>query len=170
MRNVAAALLVIAAAFAIAIGGLKLLSTQTWYLVDADGYVALHQGVSGLAGFFGMDEVVQVSDVRVDLLSDALAQRLSEGVEFQSQDAALAALESYASQAAETEKDRRSSVSATVVTAVSSDPAQEGSDDQGQPQGDDEIDGSAASEEPGEDEPADPDETGDDEPAAGEGA
>lgn len=99
LRNIgiacAAALVVLLVAWI----GLLGISSRYWYLADLDGYVALYRGFPGTPSFLGTSDLQEVTSIPTESLSDAIEQRLMQGISFESEDEARAVLDEYRSKA-----------------------------------------------------------------------
>ena len=105
---------VVVLVLALICGGVGLYATNTWYLSDANGYVALNRGVPGTLGPIDLSRQVELTNIRVADLSQAVEVRLSQGISFRSEDDARAVLEQYRRAIA----DRRSADGSAVETAA----------------------------------------------------
>lgn len=113
-RNVSIWIGVVVLVLALICGGVGLYATNTWYLSDANGYVALNRGVPGTLGPIDLSRQVELTNIRVADLSQAVEVRLSQGISFRSEDDARAVLEQYRRAIA----DRRSADGSAVETAA----------------------------------------------------
>ncbi len=98
LRNIAVGLAVCLVVLALAYVGLYGIAQNSWYLADDNGYVALYHGIPGMPSPLGLNDLVESSNVRTDLLSESVGQRLRDGITFSSEDDALATLASYREQ------------------------------------------------------------------------
>lgn len=95
IRNIALWVLAVLLVLALIIGGLLVFAHSRWYLTDTDGYVSLNRGIPGNLGPISLSEQVEVTNIEVSKLSQAVESRLASGISFGSEDEARATLEKY---------------------------------------------------------------------------
>ncbi len=118
VRNVLLWLLAVLLVLAAITGGLFVFASSRWYLTDTDGYVSLNRGIPGSLGPITFSEQVEVTNIQVSYLSEAVEDRLRQGISFGSEDAARETLEKYRATIASQEEQRNAR---TPSSASSSD-------------------------------------------------
>ena len=116
LRNIGIWLLALAVAPTMIAGGLAMYARNSWYLTDSSGLVALYRGMPGSIGPLMFSEQVEVTNIEVSKLSEAIEQRLVSGITFRSEDDARAVLEQYRSLIARADRDAASGSAATSST------------------------------------------------------
>ena len=101
LRNIAIGLAIAVAILLVAWLGLWGIAQRYWYLADEDGYVALYHGIPGLPSALGLNNLEETTSVETDDLSDAVGQRLLDGIMCDSEEEARALIEDYRNQIAE---------------------------------------------------------------------
>lgn len=119
LRNVLAGTLVGLAVLLLAFLGLYGISQRSWYLADNDGYVALYRGISGMPSELGMSSLIESSEIRTDLLSESVGQRLSAGISFSSEEDARNTLSSYREQVSSATQNTAHAPESTASKAAS---------------------------------------------------
>lgn len=120
IRNIALWLAAAMVVLACLLGGLLIYSDTRWYLSDLDGYVALSHGIPGALGSVDLSELVEVTNIEVADLSQAVEDRLDRGIGFSSEDAARSTLEQYRSSVAKARQERTKTEGSTSAQADSS--------------------------------------------------
>ena len=117
LRNIGIWLLALVVALTMIAGGLALYAHNSWYLTDSSGLVALYRGMPGSIGPIVFSEQVEVTNIEVSKLSEAIEQRLVSGITFRSEDDARAVLEQYRSLIARADRDASSGQASASSTA-----------------------------------------------------
>ncbi len=104
-----------------AIAGFTMYVRGSAYLIEQDGRVAVYSGrIDSFMGI-GYSEFQYLTDIEVDDLSPLTAERLADGVQFDSMDEAIQTLNSYAQQATSANASQESSDDADTNDTTSED-------------------------------------------------
>lgn len=94
-----------------AVGAFDLYVKNSAYLISEEGYVNLYSGRLESLGAFEYRELVENTGVETDMLPDITADKLEEGIQFDSLEDAEAAVEDYETQVEEAEAEAASRAS-----------------------------------------------------------
>lgn len=90
---------------ALVLGGTVLLLSRAWFVGDDDGAVALYRGVPSQVAGVPLSRVVDTTEVALDDLPPRRAERIRQGVTFDSQREAARYIDDLREELAESEED-----------------------------------------------------------------
>ena len=90
--------------------------SRCWYLSTTNGYVSVYQGIEGDVFGIGLSRLDTMTDVVTSSLPESLQHQLSDGIPVGSEDEALATVESYRDQIAQSQAEAESTANQVLTS------------------------------------------------------